>query len=123
MKILKMVQDGRIRAEDGIRLLEALNQRQVVELPSPPAQPPLPIGAGRFIRIRVTDTLTGKPRVNVRLPVGLINAGMKMGARLTPEIQGMDSQQIMQAIRSGETGTIVDIIHDEDHEHIEVMIE
>jgi hypothetical protein len=35
----------------------------------------------------------------------------------------MDGQQIMQAIRSGETGTIVDIIHDEDHEHIEVMIE
>jgi hypothetical protein len=115
MKILKMV-----RAEDGIRLIEALGQRQP---PVPPPSPAPQAGAGRFIRIRVIDTRTGKARVNVRLPVNLINAGMKMGARMAPEVEGVDGQRIIQAIRDGETGKIVDVVHGKENEHVEVIIE
>ena len=119
MRILKMVQDGKISAEDGIRLIEALGKQRPVES----ARPTPPGGAGRFFHIRVTDTRTEKVRVNVRLPVNLVNAGLKMGAHLTPEMEGLDAQQLMEAINSGETGKIVDVYHAEEGERVEVMIE
>jgi hypothetical protein len=119
MRILKMVQDGRISAEDGIRLIEALGKPRPVEA----LRPVPPTAAGRFFHIRVTDSHTNKVRVNVRLPVNLVNAGLKMGAHLTPEMEGLDAQQLMEAINSGETGKIVDVYRAAEGERVEVMIE
>ena len=73
--------------------------------------------------MRVTDTNTGRVRVNVRLPINVVSAGMKMGARFSPEVQGLDMDQLMSFIRSGETGQIVDVYDDEDGEHVEVFVE
>lgn len=125
LKVLQMVKDGKISAEDAAELLAALDiaaERKV----TPPA-PPIPPYAGdrrnRWLRVRVTDTDTGKVRVNVRLPTSMINAGMKMGMRFAPEVEGMDMSQLMTYIESGEVGQIVDVYDEEDGEHVEVFIE
>ena len=78
---------------------------------------------GRFFRVRVTDTDSGRTRVNVRLPLGMVNAGMRMGMRFSPEVEGLDAARLAEALASGETGQIMDIFDDEDGEHIEVYIE
>ncbi|MEN6410489.1 MAG: hypothetical protein ABFD44_12345 [Anaerolineaceae bacterium] len=121
MKILRMIQEGKITAEEGIRLMETLEQASR-ERPVQPksTQPP---EAPRWFRVLVTDTDSGKIRVNVRLPINLVSAGMKMGARFSPEVDGMDPDLLMRIINSGETGKVVDVIDDEDGEHVEVFIE
>ncbi len=122
LKILKMIQDGKITAEEGARLIEALDNSQQ----SPASGGDIPTSGsrgGRWFRVRVTDTRTGKTRVNVRLPVNLVNAGVKMGARFSPDVQGLDMQQLMHYVNSGETGQIVDVYDDENGEHVEVFIE
>jgi hypothetical protein len=73
--------------------------------------------------VRVTDTNTGKARVNVRLPVSVLSAGMKMGARFSTEIQGLDPSDLMQLIREGTIGKIVDVFDEKDGEHVEVFLE
>ena len=45
----------------------------------------------RYFHLSVTDTHTGKSRVDVRMPVGVITAGVKLGAHFSPEIHGMDT--------------------------------
>ena len=40
--------------------------------------------------MRVTDTRSGKNKVNVNIPMGLVNVGIKMGARFAPQIEGKD---------------------------------
>ena len=127
MRILKMIQDGKITAEEGARLIQALDTQKSAAnagKAAPPAQEAREAAkAARWFRVRVTDTNTGKTRVNVRLPVSLLNAGMKMGARFSPEVQGLDMDQLTQFINSGEVGKMVDVIDDEDGEHVEVFIE
>jgi len=123
--ILKMHQEGKLSAEEAAQLLEALESPRTgvggeARGESHAAGSSRP---GRWFRVRVTDTNTGKTRVNVRLPVSLITAGMKMGARFSPEVQGLDMDQLVQFIRSGETGQVVDVFDDEDGEHVEVFIE
>jgi hypothetical protein len=132
MKILKMIQEGKISAEEGAQLIQALETAGSPGSAGPaggPARPDAPLppqgpkGPGRYFRVRITDMASGRSKVNVRLPLGLINAGMKMGARFAPEIEGMDMTQLTQYLNSGEVGQIVDVYDDEDGEHVEVYIE
>lgn len=125
LKILQMLQNGTINADQAAKLLETLgSSTKNQEAPSPP-QPPLPPGhrGGKYFRVRVTDTDTGKTRVNVRLPVGLVGAGIKMGMKFSPEIEGIDANVLQNFLESGEIGQIVDVYDDEDGEHVEVFIE
>lgn len=126
MRVLKMVQEGKITAQQGVQLLDALDagQRRANKgmVPAPPTPPAIP-GSGRWFRVLVTDTNTGKTRVNVRLPVSLVSAGMKMGARFSPQVEGLDAEQLMSFLNSGAVGKIVDVYDEEDGEHVEVFIE
>lgn len=129
LKILTMLQEGKITADQAARLLEALESatKGVHKPPTPPTPPsPLshsPAGGGRWMRVRVTDTDSGKTRVNIRLPLNLVSSGIKMGMRFAPEVDGLDPNDLMAWVRSGEVGQIVDVYDDEDGEHVEVFIE
>jgi len=121
LKILKMIQEGTITAEEGMQLLKALEE----PVKKQPEETQLESGGkgGRFFRVMVTDTDTGKSRVNVRLPIGVVSAGVKMGARFSPQVEGLDIDHLMSFVRSGATGKIIDIYDDDDGEHVEVYIE
>ncbi|MDX9851389.1 MAG: hypothetical protein RBT01_12835 [Anaerolineaceae bacterium] len=121
MRILKMIQDGVISAEDGVRLLDSIEQSVKREKDGQPGEESGRIA--KYFRVRVTDTNTGKARVNVRLPVSVLGAGMKMGARFSTEIQGLDPSELMQFIREGTIGKIVDVFDENDGEHVEVFLE
>jgi len=121
LRILKLIQQGKITPEEGIELLEMLNKpgkgKHSQEL-SEPAKP-----AAQWFRVVVTDTTTGKTRVNVRLPISLVNAGMKMGAKFSPQIEGLNQDQLAEFIKTGETGKVIDVFDDDDGERVEVYIE
>jgi hypothetical protein len=124
LKVLKMVSDGKITAEQATILLETLDEGPVAAgraQPAPGASAAAQVG--RYFRVRITDKITGRVRVNVRLPVGVINAGMKLGMRFAPQVEGIDYQQIADLIRAGGVGKIVDVEDVEDSEHVEIYIE
>jgi hypothetical protein len=126
LKVLKMVADGKITADEAATLLETLDDSPTSGSKAGPASGPGSIpqgGTGKYFRVRVTDSVSGRVRVNVRLPVGVINAGLKMGMKFAPNIEGVDYAEIAAAIQSGELGKIVDVEDDKDGEHVEVFIE
>lgn len=118
MQILKMIEEGKISASDGAELLRALDLDS-----KPPAMPLKGSSTPRWFRVRVTDTATGRTKVNVNIPMGLVNVGIKMGARFAPEIEGVSYDEIMGAIQSGQQGKIMDITDEEDGEHVEIFVE
>jgi hypothetical protein len=117
MRILRMIQEGKITAEEGAKLLSALREsrkdnRTVITSSR---------GGKGMLRVRVTDMLTGKPKVSVNLPLGLVDAGMSIASQYAPDV---NFSQIADAIRSGQMeGKIVDVVDEEDGEHIEVFID
>lgn len=129
LKILNMLQEGKITAAEAARLLEALETsasgKSGLAAPPPPNAPFAPggPGGGRWLRVRVTDTNTGKTRVNVRLPLNLVGSGIRLGMKFVPEIEGLDPNDLMEFIQSGEQGQIVDVVDEEDGEHVEVFID
>ncbi len=126
LKILRMIQDGKITASEGARLLAALAEIKSSlppRPPVPPARPPVPGAGAQWFRVRVTDTNTGRMRVNIRLPIAVVTTGLKLGARFAPEVEGLDMNLLSESIRSGETGQIVDVYDEKDGEHVEVFLE
>jgi len=117
IKILQMIQDGKITAEDGAKLLAAIS-----EAPKRRSRTFSRTKDSRFMRVRVTDTASGKTKVSVNLPLGLVDAGLNIASNFIPDM-GIDAaEEISAAINEGLTGKIVDVM-DEDGEHIEIYIE
>jgi hypothetical protein len=117
LKILKMIEEGKITAEEGTRLLGALSkQKQRVSASSE--------GGPRWLRVRVLDLHTGKESVRVNLPIGLVNVGMRMGARFIPD---MEQETVMEdlaaALNQGMTGKIVDIVDEQEGQRVEIFVE
>jgi hypothetical protein len=119
MKILKMIEEGKLSVEEGTKLLAALSDKRV---PTPPRSPGVP-GAPRWLRIRVTDVRTGRSKASVQIPLALVDAGIKIGAHFAPEVEGVNMSNVMDAVRSGMTGKIIDVTDEEDGEHVEIYVE
>lgn len=117
MKILKMIEEGKITAEEGTRLLAALG-KQKRKRPAPQE------GEPKWLRVRVTDVHSGKEAVRVNLPFSLVNVGLKIGARFVPDIeQELAMEELAEALQQGLTGKIVDIVDEEDGKRVEIFIE
>ena len=122
MMILNMLQEGKITADEAAKLLESLDsgakkredKNQFGESPK---------SEGKFFRVAITDTTTGKSRANIRMPLSVMGIGMKFGAHFAPQIDGVESDQLMDAIRNGQVGKIIDVFDDDSGEHVEIYIE
>jgi hypothetical protein len=116
-RILQMISEGKITAEDGAKLLNAL--RSSGSSGELSAQG----GKARWFRVRVTDVETGRVKVNVNLPLSLVNVATKMGARFSPEMQDFDWDELMVAIKEGASGKLVEVEDDAGGERVEVFVD
>lgn len=120
LQILKMIEEGKISAAEGAELLRALDTKG--DRPSPP-EPMKGASTPRWFRVRVTDVQSGRNKVNINIPMGLVNVGIKMGARFAPEIEGERLEGILDAVRRGQLGKVMDITDEEDGERVEIFVE
>ena len=127
MKILEMIASGQITAEEGSRLLDAGG----VEEPAPAEKSAsvakqlesvdLSKMKGRRLRVKVVES--SGTRVNVNLPLSLMEVGLKIGGRFVDELRDMDNemQMLLEAIQNDVHGKIVEV--DDEDSHVEVYIE
>ncbi|MEW5870120.1 MAG: hypothetical protein AB1894_12650 [Chloroflexota bacterium] len=134
LRILRMVEEGKVTASEGISLLEALSK----ERPAPKREAEVPIAdevkenipvrevtaghAPRWFKVRVTDLATGKAKTSVTMPIGLVDWGLKIGARYAPEAD-IDLQEVSNLLRMGVEGKLIDVLDEEDGEHVEIYVE
>jgi len=118
-RILQMVSQGQIDAAQGVELLNALKTSKQ------PDGPPQVAGSANanWFRVRVTDLETGRTRVNVNIPFSLVKAGIKLGARFSPEMAGVEWDELIAAIDEGALGEIVDVEDIESGEKVQVFVE
>lgn len=112
-KVLEMLQNGKITVDDANRLLTVLGEQEgKLRTQRRP----------RWVRIRVTATDTGRTRVNVTLPIGLVKAGLRAGGSIAG-IEGLDTKDLEALLNRGEVGHWVDIVDERDTERVEISVE
>jgi len=121
LQILQMIEEGIITPEEGINLLDALGDVEETYIENKGA---------KWLKIRVFDP-DDKTKVNVTVPLALIDVGMRMagkfGPAFVPELKeaGLDESdltELFQAIKEGAMGKLVDI-ESEDGEKVEIIVE
>jgi len=119
IKILQMLEEGKVTAEEAATLLRALEGGRR----SGPAPAPAQGGKRQFLRIQVTDLTSGTAKVNVTLPMGLVGAGLRMAERFAPEFEGFDVQELQDLLASGVDGKLVEVVDEDDNERVEIYVE
>lgn len=117
LRILRMVNEGKINAEQGAQLLSALDEYQK-ERDKPKSVKSTT--DSRTLRVRVTDMLTGKPKATVNLPLGLVGAGLNIASHYAPDVA---FEKLLDSIKAGVDGKLIDVIDEEDGEHVEIFID
>ena len=116
VKILQMIEEGKITAEEGAKLLAALARGKQ-------SQSGLQEREAKWLRVRVSELDTGKTTVNVNLPIGLVDVGLRMGARFVPDMEGIEFEELSDALRGGMTGKIIDVVDEDEGQRVEIYFE
>lgn len=117
LQILKMIEEGKITHEEGLELLNAIEEKDTV----------LSTSNAKWIKIRVYDP-DDKTKVNVNIPIALVDVGLKFATKFSPELKNSDLEninleEIIQIIKSGAQGKIVDVTNEENGEKVEIFVE
>ena len=118
LEILHLLEAGTITADEAATLLEALDR---ATLPPPTSGPaPQRSAEARQVRIRVTDSETGKATVNLAFPLGLIKTGLDIAGQFVPEYLP-EEKAIRESLTGGFRGTLVDV--DDGGQRVEIIAE
>lgn len=109
LRVLKMIEEGKIDAQKGAELIEALNGPKLEEIAVIPAKT-VNFNDERMLKVKVVSS--ERDNVNIQLPVKFIKGVIAACGKMPLNVQGMegiDMQMLLQAMDSGLTGKIVDV--------------
>jgi hypothetical protein len=124
-EILPQLASGQISADQAAEQLRG--PAAPPPQPPPPAPPLTPEQtaalANRWLRIRVSDIESGRQRVAVNVPLSWVSIGLRLGARFSPEVAGLDANELLAMLQSGANGQVVDVEDLDDGERVQIFIE
>ncbi len=135
IQILEMVEKGKINASEAMKLLDASERNKEKITPKKSA---------KWLKVRVR-TMDDKPKVNVNIPLSLASVGLKLAKnrrffavanysicklakKFDPKLKesGLDQiniEEIMNNIKNGASGKIVDVEDEENQTRVKVYVE
>ena len=118
-RILAMIESGQVTAEQAGSLLDALESEREF------AGEQRTRGRDRTVRLRVSTLSPRSKNTNViaALPVSLIRASLRLGAKLVPQLGNSAYEDMLRAIENGATGRLLDLQDLEKGERLEIFVE
>lgn len=117
MRILKMLEDGKITADEAAKLLSAM---ETAGTKSPGG------GARKVLHVEIHGEGEEKPKVNVNVPLELIKVGLGLipkEARSKMEEKGIDLEKLSGLIETGIEGKLVEVEHEKEGGKERIIVE
>lgn len=120
LKILKMLEEGKIKADEAARLLEAVGERGA----EAGAGPSGPSERGKTLHVRVFKEGSERPKVNVNIPLSLARWALRFApedakARMGDREIALDD---LSTLLDEGTGEIITVQDEEKGERVEISI-
>jgi MFS family permease len=93
LRILERLEEGEISAESASQMLEKIGQGTWARL-APTEAPPEP----RKMRIRISEMATGLTKVDLHLPVGLVNTVLYVGGHFSRDLDERETDRLRALI-------------------------
>lgn len=76
------------------------------------------------MKIRVRDLDTGRNKVNISLPLGIVDMGLGLARRFGADFDSeYNIDEMWQMIKDGERGVLVDVEDEDDNQHVQIYID
>ncbi len=80
--------------------------------------------SSRWLKIRVRDLDTGRNKVNISLPLGIVDMGLGLARRFGADFDSeYNIDEMWQMIKDGERGVLVDVEDEDDNQHVQIYID
>ncbi|MBC7320166.1 hypothetical protein H5T89_05945 [bacterium] len=119
LKILKMIEEGKITAEEGAKLLDAIKDETTRDTGRV---------LGKRVKISVINKEAGRKEVDISVPLPLAKAFLKFGLTsgiafggFKLEESGIDVNELQKMIDEGLEGTLIQV--DDEREKVEIKVE
>lgn len=117
LKILKMIETGTITAEEGAKLLEAI---QISDKKKQTQKKTL-----KIVKLLIKDK-SEEQDIEIKLPLAIFKAGFKIGGKFSPELQKtmneVNYDEILQNVQDGTVGEVTTVVTNDGHT-IKIYIE
>ncbi|HOF03318.1 MAG TPA: hypothetical protein PLT58_05115 [Atribacterota bacterium] len=123
-QVLEMLREGKITNDEAINLIDALKASGLEEANE------LALVGKRKRLIKINVTKESKPKVNIRVPFGLLRWGLNIAGKLGKDFIKIGGEEIPinmdelnQALNDPEFyGKIIDVYDEEEQEHVLIEV-
>ncbi len=133
-EVLELLGNGKITADEAAKMLSDVqieiasteNIEIEIEQDELKRAEKRKMSAGKspsWFRVRVRNLETGKNKVSVNIPIGMLKFGMKIGKRFTSELNDLNLDDINGMVNGMQTGMLVEVQDEESNEHVQVYLE
>jgi polyhydroxyalkanoate synthesis regulator phasin len=133
-EILELLESGKINAAEAARMLNDLPTEKTpteeetvtidkITVPDKIQGPDSSAKSPSMFRVRVRNMETGKNKVSVNIPVRMLRLGLRLGSRFSPELEGLEFNDITEMMSDMEGGMLVEVEDEENQEHVQIYFE
>lgn len=143
IEILQRLAAGEITVDEATRLLQQAaeapaeapaQEMPAAEQPAGPAatsapEPPERLekrkagGRARWLRIRVGKVGSEKDHVRINIPLGLVNAGVRLGAHFGNQKWVEAWDEMLESLERGETATLIEVDDERDGDRVRIYVD
>ena len=76
-----------------------------------------------WLRVRINDLDSGRSKVSVNIPLGLMKAGLQLGHSFAPGLGDVDWHHFSETLTKDGGGLLVEVQDEDDGEHVRIFIE
>jgi hypothetical protein len=116
---MDLLETGQITAVEASQQLEAIKDGSWSSLTTSGAKG----GERRYVRIRVSDAMSGMMKSDLQLPLALVNITLAHGGRLSDDLGHLDLASLGEMLASSTGGQTVSKRENGDDETVEVSVE
>lgn len=77
----------------------------------------------RWLRVQVVNSETGKNKVTVNVPFAMVKFGLGIAQVFSPEMKGVDLNEIGELFANADAGLLVDVQDDDSNEHVKIFFD
>ncbi len=77
----------------------------------------------RWLRVQVINSKTGNNKVAVNVPFGMVKFGLGIARVFSPEMKGVDFDEINELLSNADAGLLVEVQDEESNEHVRIFFD
>jgi len=115
LQVLKMIEEGKITAEEGVKLLAAVETEEQAKNTSSTS--------AKYLMIKVEDLYSGRKKANIKIPFFLVNFGLRFIPKEAKGVTQEELNQLIQMAKMGKTGETLEVMDEDDSVRVKIWLE